>query len=68
MSNLKKLIHNLYQDAISENEAVEASGNLLGFFRVLNEMHEEKIQSEKSTNSDVIESCTDTDVSTIQTI
>lgn len=42
LSNLEKIIHNLYKDEISDAEAAEASSNLLGFFRVLNEIHEEQ--------------------------
>lgn len=42
MTSLEKIIHNLYKDEISDAEAAEASSNLLGFFRVLNEIHEEQ--------------------------
>ena len=42
MTSLEKIIHNLYKDEISDAEAAEASANLLGFFRVLNEIHEEQ--------------------------
>ena len=41
MTSLEKIIHNLYKDEISDAEAAEASANLLGFFRVLKEIHDE---------------------------
>lgn len=55
MSNLQDQIKQIYQGNITDQESILAESNLLGFFKVLEQI-ETRLQSEKFINNNFNES------------